>query len=68
MEVDKDKCDINENIQSIVAERHDTADNSECQGQAPEPDEATSERSPTNKVPDATAPPVILWRSLMLQQ
>lgn len=68
MESDNDKCDINECIESIAAERHDTEQTGERQDQVPQLDEATSESSPTSKVPGDASPPVILWRSLMLQQ
>lgn len=68
MELDNDKCNINESIESIAAERHDTEHTDDPQDPVPQLDEVTSERSATNKVSDDAAPPVILWRSLMLQQ
>jgi len=59
MELDNDKCDVSEYTESIAAETDDAV---------PQLDEATPATSPAGKVPDDTAKPVILWRSLMLQQ
>ena len=68
MELDNDKCDFNEYVESITPERHEPEHTGEHQDQMPQLNEATPARSPTSKVPDDSAQPVIVWRSLMLQQ
>lgn len=69
MKLTNDKRDINECAESIAAATHDTEHTGPDQDQATQLDDATpAAPSPTSKVPENTAQPVIVWRSLMLQQ
>lgn len=68
MKWNNDKCDINECVESIAAATHDTEHTGPHQDQALQLDEATPAQSPTSKEPEDAAQPVIVWRSLMLQQ
>jgi hypothetical protein len=62
MKLNNDKCDINECVESTAAAPPDT------EHTGPHQDQATPAKSPTSKVPEDAAQPVIVWRSLMLQQ
>ena len=63
-----DRCDIVECSESITLQTNDAKHSGEHQDQTPQFDEAASACSPTSKAPDGPAPPVIVWRGLMLQQ
>ncbi|MDD2034573.1 hypothetical protein [Pseudomonas sp. 39167] len=68
MELDNDKCDVNECVESTLAETHEEEHTGEHQDQVPQLNEATSAQASASKTPEVSAQPVILWRSLMLQQ
>lgn len=68
MEMDNDKCDISECIESIAVERIETEHASEHQDQVPRLDAATPAPSLTGERPEDVAQPLIVWRGLMLQQ
>ncbi|WP_315337702.1 hypothetical protein [Pseudomonas grimontii] len=68
MKLTNDKRDINECVESIAAATHDTKHTGPHQDQAPQREDATPAQSPTNNAPEAAVQPVIVWRSLMLQQ